>query len=313
MATTNCPRCGYDQSGIIATWDSADACPLEGTCSECGLTILWRDLLNPQWTLPRWSFEHRAGWWQVGVHLRTCCAALRPWSFWTRMTMHFPIVRSRLLRHAAAALLASHLVIALGAARFAHHTAQTWTLTPSGAFYPATTSQMAVAQIQAALDAFVWPYGYVRLAAPRNTWASLPEVPVWLAHGHLWTCLTPAAFFILTQSLRRIPVRRRHLLRGWAYGLTPLPLVAGLWLIVDAPATGVFVGGPGPAPANNTMSSWLVAAMAAWQLLYWSMFARRYLALPHPWAVAVGMLAIGGLAAGVLIVLARIQLMLWAT
>lgn len=34
-----CPRCGYDLGGQVATW--REACPLEGSCPECGATFAW--------------------------------------------------------------------------------------------------------------------------------------------------------------------------------------------------------------------------------------------------------------------------------
>ncbi len=43
--TPTCPKCGYDQSGEIATWESQ--CPLEGRCPECGFDFVWADVMDP--------------------------------------------------------------------------------------------------------------------------------------------------------------------------------------------------------------------------------------------------------------------------
>lgn len=301
-----CPRCGYDQSGIIATWENAGACPLEGTCSECGLSIRWRDLLNPQWAVPRWSFEHRAGWWQVGAHLRTCWAALRPWSFWTGMNLHFPIVRSRLLRHAAAMLLASHLMIALTSAWYAQATVSGWILTSPGAYRPPRPEEWAALRVGAALEAFVWPYGSVRLWTPRGFWTHRLAVPKSVMYMQLWLLLTPGAFFVLTESLRRVPVRSRHLLRGLSYGLTTLPIVTLAALFVNG-TLGAYIVGSSMAilrwPFEERVPWLLVGAIAIWQFLHWSRFAGKYLGLSHPAGVAAAMILVGGLAAAVLVVL----------
>ena len=39
QAHRDCPRCGYDLSGEIATW--TEACPVRGLCTECGLEFAW--------------------------------------------------------------------------------------------------------------------------------------------------------------------------------------------------------------------------------------------------------------------------------
>ena len=51
-----CPKCGYDQSGAIATWE--DQCPIEGTCPECGLGFAWANIIDPARVDLRWYIEH---------------------------------------------------------------------------------------------------------------------------------------------------------------------------------------------------------------------------------------------------------------
>ena len=36
--TIGCPRCGYDQRGMVESWTLQ--CPLTGECAECGLALL---------------------------------------------------------------------------------------------------------------------------------------------------------------------------------------------------------------------------------------------------------------------------------
>lgn len=51
-----CPKCGYDQSGEIATWESQ--CPMEGRCPECGLEFEWADVMDPSRVDLGWYVEH---------------------------------------------------------------------------------------------------------------------------------------------------------------------------------------------------------------------------------------------------------------
>ncbi|UCD76647.1 MAG: hypothetical protein JSV91_06920 [Phycisphaerales bacterium] len=81
-----CPRCGYDQRGIVATWK--DSCPLEGTCSECGLIINWSEVLQPEKYEPLWCVEFARGRARLpNAALRTYLRSFRPWRFWSQLKM----------------------------------------------------------------------------------------------------------------------------------------------------------------------------------------------------------------------------------
>ncbi len=306
-----CPRCGYDQSGVIAMW--SERCPLAGVCSECGLPIVWRDVLNPEWATPRWSFEHHRGWWQVGKHIRTCWAALRPWSFWRRLAINLPIRRSRLLRHAAAMLVGCHLLMGLVSAGWAGLHPWRWMMTPAGVARPLTPAEVHELQFRCALDAFIWPYGQARMSSPAGSWSHRIDVPGWIVFAIVWALLTPPAFFALTDSMKGVPVRRQHLLRGLAYGLTPLPLVVAAWYLAQTDPAAVLVRRWSRAlfgqPLQNVLevaAPSLFLALGLWQCVYWSMFTRRYLRIPHPEGVAAAMLTIGGLSAAIGVLLIRV-------
>jgi hypothetical protein len=58
-----CPKCGYDQSGAIATWELQ--CPLEGRCPECGLDFQWCDVFDPASGDLGWYVEHGSSLWQI--------------------------------------------------------------------------------------------------------------------------------------------------------------------------------------------------------------------------------------------------------
>jgi hypothetical protein len=80
-----CPRCGYDQSGEIARW--AEACPLLGVCSECGLEFTWSDALSAQRAKLDGFVEHGATGRIFPSAWRTWWWAISPLGFWTRVRL----------------------------------------------------------------------------------------------------------------------------------------------------------------------------------------------------------------------------------
>ncbi|MHC5023942.1 MAG: hypothetical protein ACYTGG_08520 [Planctomycetota bacterium] len=83
--TPHCPRCGYDQRGPVAGW--IDACPLVGTCTECGLEFRWAEVMLPEKFEPRWCVEFSPRWRIIGAAAKTFIRSSWPWGFWTRLMM----------------------------------------------------------------------------------------------------------------------------------------------------------------------------------------------------------------------------------
>tara|TARA_R110000782_G_scaffold45706_10_gene101369 strand:+ start:18353 stop:19312 length:960 start_codon:yes stop_codon:yes gene_type:complete len=82
-----CPRCGYDQSGEVATW--SEACPLEGRCPECGTRFRWSDLYDPARQDFPWLVEHTRSIRQRARRtLPTLSRLALPWVFWARVDVH---------------------------------------------------------------------------------------------------------------------------------------------------------------------------------------------------------------------------------
>ena len=82
----SCPRCDYDLSGEVATWDRAGACPLEGTCPECGGALHWKNVLRPEdGRLIGFVEDARGVRRRFTWALRTLWWALWPWKFWTKV------------------------------------------------------------------------------------------------------------------------------------------------------------------------------------------------------------------------------------
>lgn len=109
--TPICPKCGYDQSGEIATWESL--CPVEGRCPECGFAFAWADVMDPARVDLGWYVEHakskrevirRTGgslrrlilphryWREVGVHTRIRPSALIWWSVFLFLCLHIAAI-----------------------------------------------------------------------------------------------------------------------------------------------------------------------------------------------------------------------------
>jgi hypothetical protein len=87
LSAINCPRCGYDQRGLIGSW--RDSCPLEATCAECGLKYRCAEMILPEKFEPPWCVEYCPG--GVRLFVRSCAStfmrSLAPWRFWSRMRM----------------------------------------------------------------------------------------------------------------------------------------------------------------------------------------------------------------------------------
>lgn len=57
--TTFCPRCRHDVGGVRSAW--REACPLHGTCPECGLTFRWGEAIDGVLAYPWWTCEDARG------------------------------------------------------------------------------------------------------------------------------------------------------------------------------------------------------------------------------------------------------------
>ena len=100
-----CPRCGYDLRGTVESWDTA--CPLAGTCAECGLALSWAEVLCPAKFEPQWCVEfirRRRRFPQAA--LSTFLRSWRPFGFWSALKMSMAIRWRPLLLYGASLLVA---------------------------------------------------------------------------------------------------------------------------------------------------------------------------------------------------------------
>ena len=85
MHTARCPRCGYHLRGVMETWK--DSCPLDGTCSECGLAFDWARVCCPGKFVPLWCIEYERG---PRAWSGTAWRLILPWVFWRRLKISHP-------------------------------------------------------------------------------------------------------------------------------------------------------------------------------------------------------------------------------
>src|SRR5690606_15405678 len=110
------------------------------------------------------------------------------------------------------------------------------------------------------------------------------------ATGVAIVCLlagAPLAMLLLPDTLRMARVRRVHILRAGAYGLSvpAVAIIIGAGLTAATASTRFAVGMP-PAWSMFTVLGLSLAAFI-WYVLWWWFFVRRYLQLPRGWLVAI--------------------------
>ncbi len=104
-----CPKCGYDQAGEIATWETS--CPIHGTCPECGLEFEWANVFDPGRVLLPWYVEHattnRAMYRRAPA---TLWMMLIPNRFWKRLTVHYPVHSGKIWAFVLASVIATYVI-----------------------------------------------------------------------------------------------------------------------------------------------------------------------------------------------------------
>lgn len=267
----SCPRCGYNQTGLVESW--TDSCPLEGVCSECGLILEWRRVLNPVYGQPQWFVENIARppwrtWLSTGVR------ALWPPRFWRDVRIEYPIQGRRLAGFAIAIIV------------FVHSLA-----------YTAAVADVLLNSRWFSIGRVVTrPYDFLR----DSRWDLLPATSLGALFTSVWLLGVPFAYLLLTDTLRQARVRVAHLWRGLTYALTGLcaillvPIVLGAADDIAHATWGVWgLLWPGS-------FKWLFGVLVCWHLVFWHRFTAQYLRLTHPGVTAGLMLLVSGLFAAVI-------------
>jgi hypothetical protein len=304
-----CPRCGYDQRGVISTW--LESCPMQGTCAECGLNIEWAEILSAKLKRPHWCLEYaeslRDG---VGRTVASIGTVFLPWLMWRSLKMsHPPRIRRLLLviiMFAATFALLAYLSARINASaqmyyRFARQPNCTvnvgfWTVCAQSVFSPWSHQSPGTVTFRGMVRPYPSPseYSITAFTIMRQYWwitkgplqrdalAPLPYCVLLLA-------IFPLGFLILPRTRRKAKVRWIHLLRIWLYGL--------FWLI--APVSALLIA--------NHLAGWdenwsvrmyvcftalVYVGTPLFIMLFWQAAVRRYLRMPHSVGVAFGVGAI---------------------
>ena len=107
-----CPRCGY-LIGASALEAERSGRPT-GRCSECGLEVDWARLRS-EGHHPLWFVETRlTGHWLATRAAATLVQTLRPFAFWSRVTMDIPLRWRGMVAFLLAVAIAAHVVGAAG-------------------------------------------------------------------------------------------------------------------------------------------------------------------------------------------------------
>jgi len=293
-----CPRCGYDQRGVIDSW--TEACPLTGTCAECGLAFEWAELLGPTRRLPSWCVEYGLG---TRSFLARWCRTLQmvqwPWTFWSTLRISHEARWGRvavcLLLTAVALLLAFDVCYGVFLAGYAH---QPTNLAPAfGIVYtPASWSEILTAAAVPGADIVILTTPWTVHTSGQlfqDYWMGL-ITPLVLALAHQMLC--PAGFLLLPQSRRIAKVRWSHVFRITAYGaLLPLPLLVLTW--VKGALWGI--GFWQPIPSLTVWSERLAWLLMLWYpfllIVWWSTATGRYLRMAHSWGVGLAVVVLATL------------------
>lgn len=211
-----CPRCGYDLDGQIAAWhpSGADAdnasCPAAGTCPECGLDFEWRYILVEGLAAPTWFLE-TARARLLRRFFATACRVLRPVLFWKAVRLEVsPRPRRIMLYVLLPMLLLASVYAAVAVATIIgkHATSPGWVAANATGL---TNSPWF--EIQFGLN---W-YGQELLDTPltirRLMWF---QVAIAMIFG------PPLMLLCLPWTLATSKVRRAHILRAFAYAITPI-------------------------------------------------------------------------------------------
>lgn len=321
-----CPRCGYDQRGIVAVW--TEICPLDGTCAECGFTFEWRELLDERLVLPRWCVETRrfVRAWPRQFIATTARCWLSP-LLWRRLQAFHPINQKRLVCWLATwlALFMATIMLSNGVMAIGAYQSMSGVVVVGGGTVP-ISSTASVPEIF--LHAMLFPLsdksigkmtapalGVVGQAHPqprlflRYQWRRI-GVPLLVLLAIPMTCTL--MFAALPVSRKRDKVRSRHIARVGLYscGLSiALACGLGLWQGLDSwriSTAGVLATSPSNYPLIGVMRGttsivtlfngvmWWAFVPAT--IIFWWAAAKHYLRMQHALAVGFSVAFVGMLA-----------------
>jgi hypothetical protein len=311
-----CPRCGFALDG------SRDASrargETEGICTECGLSVEWRQLEDASGD-PAWFVESRLK--PLGLARRAIATLLRlawPWGFWSQVSMRTPLSARGIAAFLLVLACVAHGVAAVGriernAPRWGRTAPGTVdhivaVVTPLNRYYG--TSIMISARLPdppssawertiRIAHGFVYSIDFTGLVPPRpGLHPFAPQIvdPVTtsrLASAALVPVLAPCMLLLLPISMRRARVRFRHIARAAIYSLALLVPLFALALYACIANWHLYIG---TQDWIGRMRPHVLTIAAALVTLPWlAAIVARYLRLPRAWPVALACTAIATL------------------
>ncbi|MBL8990028.1 MAG: hypothetical protein JNJ48_00450 [Phycisphaerae bacterium] len=271
--TPRCPRCGYDQSGAVATW--TDACPLKATCPECGWEFAVCDAMNPRRTDLPWLHEHTPGrGLGVGRALRTLVRALFPWWYWTCVGL---ACRVSVVRLVLWALLLFGGVHAAGAAVRTYHNL-TWVSSLKVNVSPEFVWTGIV-------NAWLTPFARAQWNGPWN-WSITPTLGFWGWQALAAVAplpLVPVMLLLLGSSRAVTRVRFGHIARAAVMQLTVFIVPATLFALTALEQSPTALAAYYQ-PFSDLLRQWggfVMAGCGLWWMAFWYFAIVRGYRLPR--------------------------------
>lgn len=308
-ALPRCPRCGYDQSGTVATW--TDQCPCRGLCPECGLDFPWRDTLRRDFAQLPWFYEHARFLAPLPL-IRSLLMAITPRRFWSRVSMSHTVRPTRL-----ALMLGLVLVLGLAGVALNRFASETAMIRWGTRFAAPSRSPTWIEAWQIAHGDDNWKQTAAKALVPYSFQMGRRNIDSFQrAHRALTNVFRvpssalPALHVFAALLLLALPdtraiakVRPVHLVRAAAYpvALTIVLLNLGFmldqWLEVDSVVNSV--------PRLSARPDFIAAPVGlAWAAWWWLLVCRDYLRLPRAGLVWFITMAVATFATIVLIVCA---------
>lgn len=233
-----CPKCGYDQSGEIATWESQ--CPVHGVCPECGLAFAWADVLDPARVDVPWYVEHARSRRSIFKRsLPTLWFLIIPNRFWKRVTLMGQIRIARLVVFLLILLATTHTIssVGMGASIYEEARAQNLRLTRYAKARPAQAAYFN--QLKTAFDdpAYWSDLAVVSITHPYRGW--LDDEYADTAEMFMIAASSSVALWVLILSV--VPTTRRmakmrflHVVRALLLSPVGLIMLLALGRLSDA-------------------------------------------------------------------------------
>lgn len=285
-----CPRCGYDLSGVVQSWESE--CPVRGQCSECGLDVEWAEVVSPKWLPPAWSIEHAryvGVWGLLGRGVRGVVRAMWPWALWRGIPLGAPVVVARLPIVAGMMFVAGWMAMTIVALVLMTASVLIFQhVVASGALGPGTQAPGLVERLTSewATWAFpVWPAS--RRSGPLDEEKARALVVV---VG--MTLAVAPSFVLMPVTMIRQRVRWVHVARAAAWGMWVLPVVCAVTPLLRLLAECLFYASLGGAAKRTWQEVYLgvrywgpiggVLLMFTVTWAWWAIAVRAYMKIRHP-------------------------------